>query len=294
MSEADQEATLADFIAFCRAKQLSDQVIQKLQRSSLGEQLPWSVLRHRIVASRKPEWQRLLEEFESGRPSAPGPQPFPSVIAQGLNAYIFEIISALRRIARESQPVLERENSYYTFVARQGETEGNASLATVNDPFPEFRFAEKREIELETYYENKIANNRVREEQAREKERQLRERSREAGEEGQEVKKPEFNEDQEILKVLSRLKAERAKESGSAARSGQDQNEYIRYFMEGRTDSGVAEGDMLQRRETLENSGGESREVVFIRHKHLLHFLENDPYFRKSASLFKQYIKSSN
>lgn len=252
----------------------------------------WPAVRAKLLASESPAVRPLLEAFEQylkdelrKAEERARSEEIPKAITEGLNAYLFRLVDELRKVALQGQGLGERENRYYTLLEKNDEGR-NASLVTLGDPFSDFKLAEKREIELEKYYENKMLNNRSKEEQALEKEKE----DRPDPPPDDKRKKNEFNEDHEVLKTLSKIKMEKSKETNSLEKQGQEQNKTIEMFLKN-TESQAAEGEVLAKRERMGGSAPASAtRGLYVENKHLIHFLENDRYFRKSKFLLKAYF----
>ena len=217
------------------------------------------------------------------------------VVTEGLKAYLNRVIEDLKRIAMQSQMLNESENRFYRGVERaeKADEKGNANLITIADPFLEFRFASIRDLGFEKHYETSMVSNKEKEDE-RERERLKEDRPPDAPREteGEERKKKVvFDEDHEIFKTIYKVKLEKTKDSGSSYRDGKEQNDAVRMFAEGIART-THENDAFIRTENAHVSTGRSSESIFIKNKHLIHFLENDPYFRKSTHLLKAYFRS--
>ena len=76
----------------------------------------------------------------------------------GLIHYLRNVITDLRKISRQNQTNEESIKRRFCSVLEKEaeEKRNNATFVTIQDPLGDYRFAEKRELELEKFYENKI------------------------------------------------------------------------------------------------------------------------------------------
>jgi hypothetical protein len=88
----------------------------------------------------------------------------------GFITYMDRMIQDLITISKEAQNNDEHNaHTFYKLVDKDPTVEETRNnVVTVNDPFSDYKFAEKRENEMEKFYEDKIQNNREKEAKAEE------------------------------------------------------------------------------------------------------------------------------
>lgn len=203
-------------------------------------------------------------------------------LENGLLYFMKETIEELKQISKEAQFNEDRNiGRFYNIIKK--EDEGNCKLIVLRDPLGDFKFAEKRELELEKFYEDKILNNREKEEKRIEEAKLAKNEPK---------KKKQFNEDSEILKTISKMKLDKAKDVESTTKQAEDMNQAIQFFVQGPGNERDNRDGLLGKREELGGDGAKTKKSgAHISHKHLIFFLENELRYKKSKHLLTAYMK---
>ena len=204
----------------------------------------------------------------------------------GLIYYMRNIVKKLRKISKESQCNEENHQlKYYTILEKDEDAEkSNANLIIIKDPLGDYKFAEKRDLEMEKFYENKIQKNREKEITKEEEEVKMR------IDEIEKKKKKKINVDSEIFKMLSKMKLEKIKDLDNTTKFNEDQNKSIFNLIKGQNPQKINLPD-FKKKDDYSSLKKKNSESAHISHKHLIHFLENDLNFRKSKYLLEAYMK---
>ena len=200
----------------------------------------------------------------------------------GLLYFLKDTIDELKQISREAQFNEDRNIGRFYNTVKKDE-EGNCKLVVLRDPLGDYKFAEKRELELEKFYEDKILNNREKEEKRLEEAKLAKNEPK---------KKKQFNEDSEILKMISKMKLEKAKDVDTSTRQAEDMNQAIQFFVQGTGAEKDAKEGLLGKRDDIDAEGGRGKTAgAHISHKHLIFYLENNLRYKKSRHLLTAYMK---
>ena len=203
-------------------------------------------------------------------------------LENGLLYFMKETIEELKQVSKEAQFNEDRNIGRFYNPVKKDE-EGNCKLLVLRDPLGDYKFAEKRELELEKFYEDKILNNREKEEKRIEEAKLTKNEPK---------KKKLFNEDSEILKMISKMKLEKAKDADSLTKQAEDINQAIQFFVQGPgTEKETREGLLGKREEMGADGNRVKRSGVHISHKHLTFYLESNLRYKKSRHLLTAYMK---
>lgn len=205
----------------------------------------------------------------------------------GLLLYMSELMDGLISVSKGPRSL---DDVTMPVTEKRGGTP-EMSLVLVTDVVDRFANASARERKLQDFYDTKIKGNRERDEAAN------REKSLQATITGQpkEPEKPKskaFNEDHEIMSILSKMKQLKVKENEKVQATGNSANEAIEKLMDEDNKKKKKKLDgLLERRAEMDFRSQVKSEIVTVARKHLLFFLQNDPYFRKSKFLLQAYLK---
>lgn len=205
----------------------------------------------------------------------------------GLLLYMSELMDGLISVSKDPRSF----DDVILPVSDKRSGNSDMSLALVTDVVDRFANTYARERKLQDFYDAKIKGNRERDEAAN------REKSLQATIVGQpkEPEKPKpkgFNEDHEIMSILSKMKQLKVKENEKVQATGNSANEAIEKLMDEDNNKKKKKLDgLLERRAEMDFRNQIKSEVVTVARKHLLFFLQNDPYFRKSKFLLQAYLK---
>jgi hypothetical protein len=161
-------------------------------------------------------------------------------------------------------------------------------LVTVSNLVDRLKNTEKRELKLQDFYDNKFKNSRDREDAA------AKERAANSSVINQTPDKPkpkEFNEETEILNVLSKIRQQKVKENEKDDRGNDNANAIVDSFINDYRTTPRRDDGLLGKRVEMDAKGPVLRENVAVTRKHLLFFLQNDPHFRKSRFLLQAFLK---
>lgn len=200
----------------------------------------------------------------------------------GLLYFLKETIEELKQVSREAQFNEDRNiGRFYNTIKK--DDEGNCKLLVLRDPLGDYKFTEKRELELEKFYEDKILNNREKEERRIEEAKLTKNEPK---------KKKQFNEDSEILKTISKMKLDKAKDVESTTKQAEDMNQAIQFFVQGPGNEKDNRDGLLGKRDEIGADGLKiKKNGVHVSHKHLIFYLENNLRYKKSRHLLSAYMK---
>lgn len=173
----------------------------------------------------------------------------------------------------------QRRKKFYSLYGKEAvrRAEQNDYLSvTVTDPLAEFKHQEKLELAEQKLLENKIQN----------KEKKIQENE----EKNQKKKKAILDDYTEIYRILLKNKQDRMKENENSMKNTEEQNQQIKYFIEGAANRQKNDLNMLGKRQPMMMDRKDST-MMTLNNKHVAFFLENHPRYRKSKLLLKSLLK---
>ena len=85
-------------------------------------------------------------------------------------------------------------------------------------------------------------------------------------------------------------KLDRMKDNENSLKNTEEQNQQIKYFIEGSSNQPKTDLTMLGKRQSM-NYDRKDSSMMSLNKKHLIFFLENHPRYRKSKILLKALLK---